>query len=141
LKAPCTRTIGGILRENDFSDFLGKYHCRKLADDPIREALGILGAAKPGQALRPIEWARVAVGEGLLKTVISNHERDTEKGRERAIGFLLSRQLVETREATTETRRLPLRLEGGFRRWDMGRNPHTRYVFTVIEEESLLVDD
>jgi hypothetical protein len=134
---PWARTIGGILKVNGFSDFLGNYHTRKAADDPLREALGILATAMPGKPLRPIEWARVALEQGLAKTLFLTHERDTEKGRERAIGVLLSRHLEETFEARTEAKRLRLRLDGGFRRWLKGRNPQTRYVFKVVEEQSL----
>src|SRR5437762_6607345 len=79
---PWARTIGGILKVNGFSDFLGNYHTRKVADDPVREALGILAAAKPGKELRPSEWATVAVEQGLAKALFPTHERDTEKGRE-----------------------------------------------------------
>jgi hypothetical protein len=137
---PWARIIGGILKVNGYSDFLGNYHTRMVADDPLREALGILAAAKPGKELRPSEWAKVAVEQGLAKTLILNHERDTEKGRERAIGVLLSRHLEETFEAKTETMRLRLRLDGGFRRWVKGQNPQMRYVFKVMEEESLTVE-
>ncbi len=137
---PWARTIGGILKINGFSDFLGNYQTRKVVDDPLREALGILAAMKPGKELRPNEWAKVAVEQGLAKTLFLNHERDTEKGRERAIGVLLSRHLEETFETKTETKRLRVRLDGGFRRWVKGQNPHTRYFFKVVEEESLPVD-
>jgi hypothetical protein len=138
---PWARAIGGILKVNGFSDFLGNYHIRKMADDPLHEALGILAAAQPGQELRPHEWAEAAVEQGLAKTLFPTHERDTEKGRERAIGVLLSRHMEETFEARTETKRLRVRLEGGFRRWLKGGNPHVRYVFRVIEEESVPVDE
>jgi hypothetical protein len=138
---PWARTIGGILKVSGFTDFLANYHARKVADDPLREALGILAAAKPGQALRPHEWAESAVEQGLAKTLFPVHERDTEKGRERAMGVLLSRHLEETLEARTETKRLQVHLDGGFRRWVKGANPHVRYVFRVIEEETLTVKE
>jgi hypothetical protein len=136
---PWARTIGGILKVNSFSDFLANYHSRKVADDPLREAIGILAAVKPGQALRPSEWATLAVEHGLAKTLIPTHERDTEKGRERAMGVLLSRHLEETFEGRTETKRLRVRLDGGFRRWVKGQNGQMRYVFQVVEEETLAV--
>ena len=34
--------------------------------------------------------------------------------------------------------RLKLQLQGGFRRWKEGKNPQTRYVFKVLEEEEVL---
>jgi hypothetical protein len=137
---PWARSVGGVLKANGFSDFLGNYDARKVADDPVRAAVGILAAARPGKELRPSEWAKVVVEQGLAKTLFPTHERDTEKGRERAIGVLLSRHLEETFEATTETKRLRLRLDGGFRRWVKGRNPQMRYVFTVVEEVRLPLD-
>ena len=113
---PWARTIGGILKVSGFTDFLANYDTRKIADDPLREALGILAATKPGKELRPHEWAEVAVEQGLAKTLFPTHERDTAKGRERAIGVLMSRHLDEKFEATTETKRLRVHLDGGFRR-------------------------
>ena len=139
---PWARTIGGILKVNGFSDFLGNYGSRMLADDPIREALGILAAAaKPGEELKPFEWAQKAVEQGLAKTLFSTHERDTEKGRERAIGVLLSRHLDEVFDAKTDEKRIRVRLDGGFRRWVKGENPHTRYVFWVIEQKAVAVEE
>ncbi len=137
---PWARSIGGILRHAGFADFLGNQQARKVADDPLRRALGILGAAQPNKALRPREWARISVQQGLSRTLIPANERDTEKGRERAIGVLLRPLIGETFEVETETRRLRLRLEGGLRRWEPGRNPHVRYRFEIIEEQELEED-
>jgi hypothetical protein len=137
---PWARAIGGILKTNGFSDFLGNYHTRKSADDPLREALGILAAAQPGKALPPGEWAELALEQGLATNLFQSHERNTAMGRQRAMGVLLSRHLEETFETRTEIKQLRVRLEGGFRRWVKGQNPHRRYVFTVGEEESLPVD-
>jgi hypothetical protein len=44
-------------------------------------------------------------------------------------------------EASSETTKFRLRLEGGFRRWIKGKNPQTRYVFTVLHEEDRPVDE
>jgi hypothetical protein len=135
------KALGGILKFNGFTDFLGNYGKIKTDSDPVREALAILGAAKPGRALRPADWAKLAVEEGFARTLFFPAERDTVKGRERAIGVILKRHLEETVEARTDRKRLKLQLDGGFRRWTPGRNPHTRYVFNVLEEEMLAVDD
>ena len=110
-------------------------------DDPLRRAVGILGAAKPGKALRPAEWAQVAVQQGLVKTLIPANERDTDKSRERAIGVLLKPLIGETFEVTTETKRYTLRLEGGLRRWVQGKNAHVRYRFEVLEEQELIAEE
>lgn len=128
------KTIGGILKVNGFTDFLANYGSRKSADDPVREALAILGAAQPGKALRPANWAQLAVTQGLAKTLFSPNERDTPKGRERNIGVILKRHLQVTFDAQTDKKVYRLRLEGGFRRWIPGKNPHTRYRFEVLSE-------
>ena len=137
---PWAKAIGGILRLGGFTDFLGNQQARRVADDPLRRAVGLLGAARPGKALRPREWARITVQQGLAKTLIPANERDTEKGRERAIGVVLKPLIGETFQVETETKRLRLRLEGGLRRWVPGKNPHVRYRFEIIEEEALEAD-
>ncbi len=134
------RTIGGILKVNDFNDFLANYGNRKTTDDPIRESLAILGAVKHDEALRPMQWAELAVEHGLAKTLFGPNERDTPKGRERAIGRILKRHRRIVFHAETETQQYQLRLEGGCRRWG-GEKPHVRYVFTKLSEETLPVDD
>lgn len=133
-------TLGGILRVNGFNNFLGNSSERRSMDDPVQEALAILGARKPGKALRPRDWAKLAVDEGLAKTLLPANERDTEKGRERAIGKVLKRHCEVTFLASTDTTSYRLRLEGGFRRWTPGRNPHTRYVFTITGNETRVED-
>lgn len=144
VKHPMSRwakTIGGILMVNGFTDFLANYGTRKSADDPVREGLAILGAAKPGEQCRPKEWAKLAVDQGLAKVLFSPVERDSEKGRERGIGTVLKKHLDVVFEAESETTRYRLRLEGGFRRWVKGKHPHTRYVFTVLHEELIPADE
>jgi hypothetical protein len=137
---PWARVVGGILKVSGFTDFLANQGTRMAADEPLRRAVGILGAAKPGKELRPRDWARLAVRYGLAKTLIPPNERDTAKGRERAIGVVLSPLRGETFEAKSETRRYKLRLEGGLRRWVVGKNPHVRYLFEVLEEEEIPVE-
>jgi hypothetical protein len=138
---PWARTIGGILKVNGFTHFLANYETRKTLDDPIREALSILASAAPGQELRPKEWADLAVQHGLAKTLFSSSERDTSSGRERGIGVVLSRYREETFEARTPTKQIMARLVGGFRRWSKGRNPHTRYAFTVLKEKGIPIEE
>jgi hypothetical protein len=138
---PWARTVGGILKFNGLTDFLANSATRKSADDPIREALAILGAAKPDKELRPREWARLAGMQGLVKTLLPPNERETDKGRERSIGVVLKRHLDETFNARTETKALRLKLEGGCKRWVKGKNPHVRYVFKTLEVTDLPTDD
>lgn len=147
---PWARTIGGILMVNGFKDFLGNAGIRKTADDPVQEALAILGVAalrtkKDGTrltpAIRPAEWAKMIVDQGLAKTLLPPNERDTEKSRARATGVLLSRHLDEIFHGRTDTKLYHLRLEGGCRRWGKGKNPHKRYVFTIVGQEDLPKED
>jgi hypothetical protein len=139
------RTIGGILKVSGFTDFLGNQRVRRTADDPVSHAIGILGADSPGNARRPSEWAAQAVELGLAKILFSLLDRDTLRGRERAIGVVLNRHRDETFEVITEKAgqrlQLRLRLRGGCRRWQRGKNPHTRYVFDVIDQKVLPLDE
>ncbi len=142
---PWARTIGGILRVSGFTDFLGNQRARRSADDPVRHAIGILGANNPGTVRPARDWAALAVELGLRRILFSLVEGDTESGRERAIGVLLSRHLDETFEVTTEEAgqpvRLRLQLRGGFRRWVTGANPSKRYQFEVLGREMLPLDE
>ena len=135
------QTIGGILKHAGFKDFLGNYQTCKAVADPIAVGLSTLGAACPGKALRPREWAKLVVDHGLTKTLLSPNERDTPKSRERAIGVVLSKHLNENFAATTETKRLKLRLDGGIRRWISGKSGHSRYVFEILDEQPREVEE
>jgi hypothetical protein len=132
---PWARTIGGILEANGFVDFLANYAIRLTLDDPVRGSLAILASAAPGQSLPPRDWAELAVREGLVKTLFASGDRETPRGRERGIGVVFSRHRDEIFEARTPTTKLRVRLEGGHRRWSQGKNPSTRYVFRVLEQE------
>ncbi|MHB0958239.1 MAG: hypothetical protein ACYC0X_12235 [Pirellulaceae bacterium] len=138
---PWARTIGGILKLAGFHDFLANCATRKTVDDSIREAIGILGAVRPDRALRPRDWAKLAVDYSVAKDLISPNERDTEKGRERAIGVVFKKHLEETFEARTDTKAYRLRLTGGCRRWRSGKNPHVRYCFVILSQADLSDDD
>src|SRR5262249_36209810 len=61
------RTVGGILKVAGFGGFLGNYARRRTADDPVRQALGALGASKPDEWLRSAEWADAAVWAGVIR--------------------------------------------------------------------------
>jgi hypothetical protein len=137
---PWARTIGGILKVNGFENFLANSGTRKTVDDPVQESLAILGVTKPGKKLRPAEWAKIIVDQGLVKTLLPPNERDTEKSRARATGVLLSKHLDEMFRGRTDTKFYHLRLRGGCRRWTPGKNPHVRYVFDVLEVEDVPVE-
>lgn len=135
------RTIGGILQVSGFKDFLGNYSHRKTTDDPLRRALGLLGAASPDLWLRSAKWAQVAVDVGVERIVIPQHDRDSDRGRERGIGVVLSAHQGETFSVEMEDERLVLRLERARRRFDgAGQPPTTRYRFVVLGREGLPAD-
>jgi hypothetical protein len=125
------RTVGGILAANGFHDFLGNYSLRRTADDPVRRALGQLGAARPGEWLRPDAWARLADDLGLVRQVVPENDRDTDRGRERGIGVVLTAHRDETFTVDTDDEQLSLRLERRRARFD-GGPPTTRYRFVVL---------
>jgi hypothetical protein len=114
---------------------------RTTLNDPIREALAILAGAAPGQELRPAEWAELAVRQGLAKTLFSPSERETTSGRERGIGVVFSRYRDEIFAARTPAQEIRVRLEGGYRRWSKGKDPCKRYVFSVLEEKPLPIEE
>jgi hypothetical protein len=132
------KTIGGILKANGFADFLANYGKRRAHDDPIKHGLAIMGAARPGEWLRPGEWAEVMVECGLTKTLIESHERDTDAGRMRALGVLMTVHLDEVFEAETESDRLRLRLKVGRPR--LGGEPLKRYCFEELQRVALPVE-
>jgi len=138
---PWARTIGGILKVNGFDHFLENYAGKRITDDPIRTAISILAATCHGKALRPAEWAKIATQQGLNRTLFSSADRDTERGRERGIGVLFKRFLGESFEGQTDRKKYRVRLDGGNRRWVEGKNPHVRYRFILLAEETLPVEE
>jgi hypothetical protein len=132
------KTVGGILFANGFKDFLGKYRTRRTLDDPIKNALSILGTARPNIWLRPGEWAELMVENGLTKTLIESNDRDSEAGRKRALGTLLSAHEDEVFEHDTDAFRLRLQLKK--KRGRFGSEPHIRYRFDQLQRDALTVD-
>jgi hypothetical protein len=129
------QVVGGILRANGFPDFLANYDARKTLDDPVKRALALMGAARPGEWVRASEWAKLAVDLGVARAVLPEGDRDSEKGRERGIGVVLTAHQGETFSAETEAQRLVVRLERARRRFEEGE-PSTRYRFVVLASES-----
>ena len=58
----------------------------------MREALAVLGVARPGHKLRPAEWAKVIVRQGLVKTLLPPNERDTDMSRIEGYGRGLQKE-------------------------------------------------
>jgi hypothetical protein len=131
--------VGGILQVNGFQHFLENYSMRRTCDDPVRLGLGLIGAAHPSEWLRSVEWADVVAMLGLTKTIIPAADRDSDRGRERGIGVVLSAYVQETFHAQTDDERLTLQLEKARRRFESGQ-PATRYRFRVLTREPLPED-
>lgn len=129
-----SRTIGGILRFDGYNGFLANYRQAAQQIDPHRRAVALLGAAKPGVPMRAAEWAQLAVDEGHASVLFSAANRGTHKGRERGMGKAFMRYLSIPLEAETETKRLRLKLERLYRRWERGHDPYVMYQFEVLEE-------
>ena len=125
---------------NGFTDFLANYSLRRTADDPLRQALGLLGAARSNQWLRPEEWARLTVNVGLLKTLIPEGDRGTDASRTRGIGVVLTAHQDETFEVETDDKKLTLKLSRARRRFEEGADAATKYRFEIVKEEPLKED-
>ena len=130
------RTVGGILRANGFTNFLGNYSMRRTADDPLRHGLALLGGHHPDKWLRAADWAKFAVDLGLTKAVIPESDRENDVSCARGIGAVLSAHERETFTTETDTEKLTLKLER-VRKRDHGE-PHLHYQFRVIHREELM---
>ncbi len=128
------KTIGGILAESGFTDFLGNYGNRKMVDDPLRAGLAILGASRPDVWLRPCEWANAVIELGLQKSLVRDADRGSDAGMARGIGKVLSGHQSETFsvELEDEDRILRLQLERQRARIG-GREAHIRYRFVNLD--------
>ena len=133
------KTIGGILTENGFTGFLANYGVRTTFDDPLRRGLAILGAARPDEWVTAADWAALTAKLGLVKTIIPAGDRDSDEGRKRGIGVVLSRHEEETFIAENDAAKMTLKLERFRRRFD-GGEPHYRYRFVKVAEEQLPED-
>jgi len=126
-------TIGGILKANGIEGFLGNYASRRVADDPLRAAIGRLGSQfVTGQWFRLDDLAREASKQGLSKTLIPKGDQETFESRKRGLGVVLSTHADEVFHVETDSEFLKLRLEKGRKRFD-GDAPHTRYRFVVLK--------
>jgi hypothetical protein len=142
------KVIGGILKVNGFTDFLANYSMRKTSDDPIREAIGLLGAYKLSpentkykrEWLRAGEWAELVSDLGLVRTLIPERDRENADSQTRAIGMVLSIHKQETFTAEDESRLLTLQLEKSRHRQD-GDEAKVYYRFKLLGIEQLPAED
>ncbi|MBI2808658.1 MAG: hypothetical protein HYX68_27025 [Planctomycetes bacterium] len=141
VKHPFTQwaqVVGGILRVNGFTNFLDNYTTSKTTQDPLRQALGLLGAATPGSCLTATEWTTHVKNLGLARSIVPENDRENDKSQARAIGVILSNHQGETFIGETDNDRFVLRLEKSRRR--IGGKPATRYCFICIDRTELPTD-
>lgn len=77
---------------------------------------------------------------GVVKAIVPEGDRDSEAGRERGLGVVLSAHRDETFHVETDDIRLVLRLEKARRRFEPGEEPSTRNRFANIEKADIPVD-
>jgi hypothetical protein len=133
------RTIGGILQVNGFQDFLGNYSLRRTVDDPVRQSLGLLGAACPDKWLPATAWAQQAVARGVVRVLVNDADLGTDPGKARGMGVVLTAHRDETFTVETDDEKLTLKLERARLRFE-GPEPSTRYRFVVQQHEAIPAD-
>ena len=136
---PWAQNIGGILMVNGFKDFLSNYSATRSAADPIREAISILAFNAGKEPRRAGDMAKVAVSQGLAKTLLPNADSANEAACQRAMGVTLSPFVGETFSARTASEQITYRLkkqEGRFGE----THPHFRYTFEEVAREAVTED-
>jgi hypothetical protein len=142
------KVIGGILKANGITGFLANYGTRKTLDDPIRQALGLLGAYEFEKAVndaekgwrRASDWGSLAKKLGLIRVLIPERDRENEASRTRAMGIVLSNHEQETFIVEDDLHRLTLRLEKARRRQG-NKEAKVHYRFKLLGMESLSKED
>lgn len=133
--------VGGILKVSGVRGFLGNYRKRRVADDPVRAAISLLGASRYGEDwLKPEELTREATKLGLVKQLIPAGDQESFESRKRGLGVVLSAHRNESFQVATDSERLTLRLEKGRKRFE-GDAPHIRYRFVLVDQTPLPSDD
>lgn len=132
--------LGGILKVNGIEGFLTNYGKRRVADDPVRSAIGLLGASQTGEWHKLDDWVKEVVRLGLVKQVIPSGDQESFESRKRGLGVVFSAHRNEAFHVDTDNERLTIRLEKGRKRFD-GEHPHVRYRFVVLERVSIPADD
>jgi len=133
---PWAATIGGILMVNGFKDFLANYSATRTTADPIREALGILAFYAGNKPMRAGDLAKLAVEQGLAKTLMPGADSGNTAACERKIGITLRPFVHETFTVRTASEKITYCLRKEQARWDEAF-PHYRYTFDQINREAV----
>lgn len=131
-----SQTIGGILKVCGYDEFLGNYTAQRTADDPVRQALGNLGASMPNEWLTASAWLPLVTHLGLVNALIPKNDRESPESRRRGLGVTLSSHEGETFVVQTDDEAVSLRLEKGRRRFERGE-PETRYRFVSLDKQKV----
>jgi hypothetical protein len=137
---PWAQTIGGILQVNGFKDFLLNYNGTRAAADPVRESIGILAFHAGKEPRRSLDLAKLAIQQGLAKTLLPGVDAGNEAACQRGMGVTLSPYDGETFTARTATERIIYRLTKTQGRYG-GAIPHFRYSFEEVKREAVNEND
>lgn len=137
---PWAQVVGGILMVNGFEAFLDNYNSAKSTADPVREALSILALHAAGQYMRASMLAKIAVTQGLAKTLLPNVDSANQAACERALGMAVKSYIGETFTAVTATSKITFRLHKKQGRFDE-KHPHFRYVFEEVSRQAAVAQD
>ncbi|QGJ68634.1 Hypothetical protein PBC10988_2950 [Planctomycetales bacterium 10988] len=132
--------VGGILQVSGVGGFLTNYGKRRIANDPVRSAIGLLGASQTAKWHKLDDWVREVIRLGLVKQLIPAGDQESFESRKRGLGVALSAHRSEAFHVEVESERMTLRLEKARRRFD-GDFPHVRYRFVVVGREAISTDD
>jgi len=101
--------VGGILKVNGVRGFLANYGKRRVADDPVRAAIGLLGASHHEENwYKPDDLAREATKLGLVKQLIPVGDQESFESKKRGLGVVLTAHRNETFLVETEAELLTL---------------------------------
>jgi hypothetical protein len=137
---PWAEVIGGILMVNGLTDFLGNYNATRAAADPVRKDIGILAFFAGREPLRSLDLAKLAIKQGLAKTLLPGAHPGNEAACQRAMGVTLTPYVGESFTARTATERITYLLKK-----EQGRFgepfPHYRYSFEEVKRETVGEND
>ena len=137
------QVIGGILKVNGVEGFLDNYNDRRVADDPIRNGIAVLGSHLLEKCLPISKVVDEATRLGLVDPLVPKNEHKTHESQKRGLGKVLSAHVDETFVVPSEDDeddRVVFRLDKPSKRFDHGE-PEYRYGFFVVEKTELNDDD
>jgi hypothetical protein len=120
--------------------YLGNYDATRAAADPVRRDIGILAFFAKKEPLRTLELAKLAITQGLAKTLLPGADPRNEAACQRAMGVTLTPYVGESFTARTATERITFRLKKEQGRFGESF-PHNRYSFEEVKREPVSEND